>query len=179
MVRYGLPLAAFVLLLLLFGIGLRLDVRSVPSPLIGKPLPAFTLPQLHNPERLVYSGEWEGQVVLLNVWASWCVACREEHPLLIEWARDADFPYPIYGLNYKDDRQLALQWLARLGDPYRYSAYDPAGKAGLDLGVYGVPETYVLDATGIIRYKHIGPVTRADWEHKLLPLLTSLETPPG
>ncbi len=173
--RYSIPLVVFVLLVALLGIGLKLDPGHVPSPLIGKPLPAFSLPTLHDEKKVLASGDLRDEVALLNVWASWCVACRTEHPLLVALKQNGRVN--IYGLNYKDDRQDALDWLARLGDPYRASAFDRDGRAGLDMGVYGVPETFVIDRNGIIRYKHIGPITPDVLEKKLLPLIRALEAP--
>ena len=173
--RYSLPLAVFVILVILLGIGLKLDPGLVPSPLIDKPLLAFSLPTVHDRDVMLTSTDLQGQVVLLNIWASWCVACRTEHPLLVDLMKQGRVN--IYGLNYKDERQNALEWLARLGDPYRASAFDQDGRLGIDLGVYGVPETFVLDRRGIIRYKHIGPITPQILKDKLLPLIHKLESP--
>jgi cytochrome c biogenesis protein CcmG/thiol:disulfide interchange protein DsbE len=174
MIRYLLPLSAFVALVALFAVGLRLDSRHVPSPLIDRPLPPFELPRLHEPGVSVRDSDLTGRAVLLNVWASWCVSCRVEHPLLVDLARNRGVP--IYGLNYKDERADALRWLEQFGDPYVYSAFDRDGRVGIDFGVYGVPETYVIDADGIIRYKHIGPLTQAALEDRVLPLLRQLDT---
>lgn len=170
--RFGMPLAVFVLLVLLLGIGLGLNPREVPSPLIGKPAPAFRLPELHAPERTFSPQELAGQVWILNVWASWCAACREEHPVLEALAKSR--AVPIYGLNYKDRREDAIRWLKQFGDPYRLSVFDVEGRVGIDYGVYGVPETYVIDKRGVIRYKRIGPVTPEIVEKKLLPLIREL-----
>jgi cytochrome c biogenesis protein CcmG/thiol:disulfide interchange protein DsbE len=172
MMRFGMPLAVFVLLVLLLGIGLGLNPREVPSPLIGKPAPAFRLPELHAPERTFSPQELAGQVWILNVWASWCAACREEHPVLEALAKSR--AVPIYGLNYKDRREDAIRWLKQFGDPYRLSVFDVEGRVGIDYGVYGVPETYVIDKRGVIRYKRIGPVTPEIVEKKLLPLIREL-----
>lgn len=170
--RFGVPLAVFVLLVLLLGIGLGLNPREVPSPLIGKPAPSFRLPELHAPERTFSPQELAGQVWILNVWASWCAACREEHPVLEALAKSR--AVPIYGLNYKDRREDAIRWLQQFGDPYRLSIFDAEGRVGIDYGVYGVPETYVIDKRGVIRYKRIGPVTPEIVEKKLLPLIREL-----
>lgn len=170
--RFGMPLAVFVLLVLLLGIGLGLNPREVPSPLIGKPAPAFRLPELHAPERTFSPQDLAGQVWILNVWASWCAACREEHPVLEALAKSR--AVPIYGLNYKDRREDAIRWLKQFGDPYRLSVFDVEGRVGIDYGVYGVPETYVIDKRGVIRYKRIGPVTPEIVEKKLLPLIREL-----
>ncbi len=173
MKRY-LPLAIFALLVVVLGIGLTLNPREVPSPLIGKPAPAFSLPQLHSPDEAIGSDAMRGKVWLLNVWASWCTACRAEHPLLVELARDPTIN--LVGLNYKDEVPAALRWLRQFGDPYRVSAFDADGRVGIDWGVYGVPETFVIDKQGIIRYKQIGPVTREALDNKILPLLKALES---
>ena len=170
--RYLVPLGIFFLLVLIFGLGLQYDPRKVPSPLIGKAVPAFTLPELGSPDKTFSADDLKGQVSLLNVWASWCVTCRHEHPLLVALSRTNSIK--IYGLNYKDTRNDALQWLNKFGDPYSKSLFDQDGKVGIDFGVYGVPETYVLDRDAIIRYKHIGPITQDILESKILPLIKQL-----
>ena len=172
MKKYLVPLIAFVILGLLLAYGLRLDPRRIPSPLIGKPVPEFDLPTVADPARKVSRDSLLGRVYLLNVWASWCVACREEHPFLVELnGRKA---VPIIGLNYKDKRQDALQWLSGMGDPYETSISDADGRVGINLGVYGVPETFVVDKQGIIRYKQIGPLTPDAWQQKIAPLIKEL-----
>lgn len=173
MTRYLLPLGVFAALAALLWVGLGLNPREVPSPLIGKPAPAFELAQLHKADANFSPQQMRGQVWLLNVWASWCASCREEHPVLVELARSN--VVPIVGLNYKDRREDGLAWLARFGDPYRLSAFDPEGKVGIDYGVYGVPETYLIDRDGVIRYKHIGPVTPRILTEKLLPKIKELQ----
>jgi cytochrome c biogenesis protein CcmG/thiol:disulfide interchange protein DsbE len=175
--RFLVPLSLFVALLVLLGVGLKLDPREVPSPFIGKPAPPFALPTVHAPEQILSAEQFQGQVSLLNVWASWCVSCRQEHPLLLELAKGGKVP--IYGLNYKDQREDALGWLGRLGNPYRASAFDADGKVGIDWGVYGVPETFVIDRKGIIRYKFTGPLTREAWDKTLLPLIQKLQAEPA
>jgi cytochrome c biogenesis protein CcmG/thiol:disulfide interchange protein DsbE len=177
MTRYLVPLGIFVALVVLLAVGLTLNPRHVPSPLIDKPAPAFTLPQLHRPDQVLSPVDMQGEVWLLNVWASWCVACRAEHPLMNELARSSEVT--IIGLNYKDNPEAALQWLRQLGNPYHASAVDEAGRAGIDWGVYGVPETFVVDKQGIIRYKHIGPVEKNDLEDTILPLVRQLEQEPA
>jgi len=172
MTRYLLPFGIFVALVLLLGVGLSLNPREVPSPLIGKPAPAFQLPQLHEPGKSVSSGELQGKVWVLNVWASWCVACREEHAVLTDFARTGIAP--VYGLNYKDQRDDAIAWLKRFGDPYYVSVIDADGRVGIDYGVYGVPETYVIDRQGVIRYKRIGPVTPDIVQKTITPLIAEL-----
>ena len=170
--RFLIPLAVFAVLVVFLGVGLTLNPREVPSPLINKPAPAFLLPQLHAPDKTFAQKDMLGKVWMLNVWASWCVACREEHPNLVELARSG--AVPIYGLNYKDERADGIAWLARFGDPYQLSAYDRDGRIGIDYGVYGVPETYVIDKAGVIRYKRIGVVTREIVRDKILPLVKEL-----
>ena len=170
--RFLIPLTAFVVLLGFLLVGLRLDPREVPSPLIDKPAPRFALSRLDDPQQLVRTGDLRGKVWILNVWASWCVACREEHPVLLEYSKLGHVP--IYGLNYKDTRPDASGWLARFGNPYDASLFDEDGRVGIDFGVYGVPETFVIDAAGVIRMKHIGPMTRQVIETRLEPLLRKL-----
>jgi cytochrome c biogenesis protein CcmG, thiol:disulfide interchange protein DsbE len=166
------PLALFAVLLVFLAVGLRLNPREVPSPLIGKPAPEFTLPRLDNPAQNIARQDLLGRVWLLNVWASWCVACREEHPLLVEFARKK--LVPMYGLNYKDGRDDAQRWLARWGDPYDASLFDAKGRVGIDFGVYGVPETFLIDKQGVVRFKHIGPVTPEVLRDKVEPLIRQL-----
>lgn len=173
MIRYLLPLAAFIVLVAFLLVGLNLNPRKIPSPLIGKPAPVFKLQQLHEPEKILESKDNLGKVWLLNVWASWCASCRDEHPLLVQLAKSD--VVPIYGLNYKDKRDLAIQWLDQLGDPYTKSVMDIEGRVGIEYGVYGVPETYVIDKAGIIRYKQIGPVTADVLEKTILPLVKELQ----
>ena len=173
MIRYLLPLIAFVILAAFLLVGLNLNPRKVPSPLIGKPAPVFNLQQLHEPENIFKSKDNLGKVWLLNVWASWCASCRDEHPLLVQLAKAN--VVPIYGLNYKDKRNLAIQWLEQLGDPYTKSIMDPEGRVGIEYGVYGVPETYVIDKSGVIQYKQIGPVTGDVLEKTILPLVKELQ----
>ncbi|ALQ52023.1 DsbE family thiol:disulfide interchange protein [Nitrosomonas ureae] len=173
MMRYLMPLAIFMVLAVFLLVGLTLNPRQVPSPLIDKPAPKFQLNQLHEPEKIMSSDDNLGKVWMLNVWASWCVACRDEHPLLVQLANSGVIP--IYGLNYKDERNTALQWLKRYGDPYAISIVDIDGKVGIDYGVYGVPETYVIDKKGIIRHKQIGPVTVDSLKKTILPLIKELQ----
>ena len=170
--QFIVPLALFAVLVLFLMRGLNLNPREVPSPLIGKPAPEFKLPRLDDPAVTLGRQDLLGQVWMLNVWASWCVACREEHPLLVEFAKRK--AVPIYGLNYKDGRDDAQRWLARFGNPYTASISDLQGKVGIDFGVYGVPETFIIDKQGIVRFKHIGPVTPEVLADKILPLLKQL-----
>jgi len=171
--RFLLPLGIFIVLVVFLAIGLNRDPREVPSPLVGKPAPAFALPQLHKPEAQFSPKDLQGKVWLLNVWASWCVSCRQEHPLLVELAKSG--LVPIYGLNYKDKQEDALRWLKQFGDPYALSIVDAEGRVGIDYGVYGVPETYVIDKAGVIRFKQIGPVTQDTLEKSILPLVKELQ----
>lgn len=173
MMRFLVPLAVFVVLAVFLAIGLKLRPDEVPSPLIDKAAPAFSLPQLHEPDKVITPADFRGQVWLFNVWASWCVSCREEHPVLLQLARTGEVP--IYGLNYKDTRQDAVRWLQQLGNPYTASAFDEAGQVGIDYGVYGVPETYVIDRDGVIRHKHIGPITVDVMRNEILPIVRKLK----
>jgi cytochrome c biogenesis protein CcmG/thiol:disulfide interchange protein DsbE len=172
MSRFLLPLALFVGLVIFLAIGLRRDPHEVPSPLINKPAPAFQLPQLHEQAKTFSPQEMRGKVWLLNVWASWCISCREEHPVLLALARSGEVP--LYGLNYKDQRNDAIGWLDELGNPYLLSAADLDGRVGIDYGVYGAPETYLIDRDGVIRFKHIGPLTPEVIQGTLLPLARNL-----
>jgi cytochrome c biogenesis protein CcmG/thiol:disulfide interchange protein DsbE len=172
MTRFAIPLVLFILLVGFLAVGLRHDPHEVPSPFIGKPAPAFQLPQLRDPSKTFSAADMRGKVWLLNVWASWCVTCRDEHPLLLQYARSGALP--IYGLNYKDQRADALSWLGELGDPYVLSVSDSDGRVGIDYGVYGAPETYLIDRNGVIRFKQIGPVTPDVWQDKILPLAQQL-----
>ena len=171
--RYILPLLAFLVLAGFLARGLNLDPREVPSPLIDKPAPSFALTRLDDPSATMNRDDLLGKVWMLNVWASWCVACREEHPLLVEFSKRR--VVPIYGLNYKDQRGDASAWLARFGNPYDASLFDDEGRVGIDFGVYGVPETFVIDQNGVIRMKHIGPLTPEVIATKIEPLLKKLD----
>jgi len=172
MIKYLIPLVLFLGLVVFLAIGLNRDPHEVPSPLINKAAPTFTLPQLKDPTKTFSGAEMRGKVWILNVWASWCVTCRDEHPLLIEYAKTKTVP--IYGLNYKDERDDALGWLDELGDPYVLSVADVDGRVAIDYGVYGAPETYVIDQSGTIRFKQIGPVTPDVWTKQIVPLVQEL-----
>jgi cytochrome c biogenesis protein CcmG/thiol:disulfide interchange protein DsbE len=167
-----IPLAVFIAMLVFLGVGLKLDPREVPSPLIDKPVPVFHLQTLDTPSRLLSSADMRGQVWLLNVWASWCGGCREEHPVLVEFAQTR--AVPIVGLDYKDQPDDARRWLDNFGDPYVASVSDPDGRTGIEFGVYGVPETFVIDKAGIIRHKQIGPITPEVLRDTILPLVKKL-----
>ena len=177
MTRYLIPLVLFGVLVVFLAIGLGRDPHEVPSPLINKEAPHFKLTQLKDPSKSFSAEEMRGRVWLLNVWASWCFSCRDEHPLLIEYARGG--AVPIYGLNYKDRPEDALAWLGELGDPYVLSVSDLDGRVGIDYGVYGAPETYLIDQQGVIRFKQIGPVTPDIWTKNILPLVQDLNRQGG
>ena len=168
-----IPFGLFLVLCAFLLVGLFRNPREVPSPLIDKPAPAFSLNALHEPTRVLGTTEMKGQVWLLNVWASWCAACRDEHPLLVELGKAKIVP--IIGLNYKDKPTDGIRWLREFGDPYVSSVVDRDGAVGLDYGVYGVPETFVIDKAGVIRYKQIGPVTAEALEKKIIPLVRELQ----
>lgn len=172
MKRYLIPLAVFLVLLGFLGVGLTLNPREVPSPLINKPAPQFRLPTLAAPGQFVSAQDMRGKVWILNVWASWCVACRVEHPVLVDFAKTSSVP--LYGLNYKDKRDDAIRWLNNFGNPYQQSLSDTDGLVGIDFGVYGVPETFVIDKQGVIRLKHTGPVTHETLRDTILPLIGKL-----
>ena len=190
--RFLWPLIGFVVLVVLLAVGLQLNPREVPSPLVGKPAPAFALPKLGASGQTFSPQDMQGKVWLLNVWASWCVSCRQEHPMLVEMAKNKTVT--LVGLNYKEVRgdgsfdmdkltaeaektlasERADSWLKRHGDPYALSVLDLDGRVGIDYGVYGVPETYVIDKAGVIRLKHIGPITPDVFAGKILPLVAEL-----
>ena len=171
---YFLPLSVLLLLVLVFYFGLGLNPRLVPSPLIGQPVPEFSLPRLDNTDNAFMQSALQREVSLLNIWATWCVSCRQEHPTLMKIA--ASDEVPVYGLLYKDEPAKAAQWLQNRGDPYRANAVDADGRVAIEWGVYGTPETFVIDARGIIRYKHVGPISWDDWETVILPLIRSLRS---
>jgi len=171
--KFLIPLVLFLALAALLGVGLGLNPKEVPSPLVGKPTPKLSLPALDDPNRIVTTEEFLGQPWLLNVWATWCVSCRAEHHLLVELSKHGNLP--IVGLDYKDDAEAAKQWLRKLGNPYVVTAFDEKGRIAIDWGVYGTPETYVIDKKGIIRYKQIGPLDVKTLEEKILPLLKQLQ----
>ncbi|HAF45932.1 MAG TPA: DsbE family thiol:disulfide interchange protein [Gallionellaceae bacterium] len=172
MMRFILPLVIFLALAAFLFKGLSLDPREVPSPLIDKPAPAFILPQLHNPKKQFSPQDMKGKVWMLNVWASWCGSCKDEHPILMDIAQQKIVP--VYGLNYKDKREDGLATLRNSGDPYTLVIFDADGKVGFDYGVYGVPETYIIDKQGVIRDKIIGAVTRQNLRERIQPLIEEL-----
>jgi cytochrome c biogenesis protein CcmG, thiol:disulfide interchange protein DsbE len=167
-----IPLALFLGLVAFLFIGLHRDPREVPSPLINKPAPEFQLAQLQSQGKSFSAQEMRGKVWLLNAWGSWCPTCRDEHPMLVEYARSGEVP--IYGLDYKDDRTAALGMLAEMGNPYVLTAFDPEGRTAIDFGVYAAPETFLIDKNGIIRFKQIGEITPDVWRDKIVPLARQL-----
>jgi cytochrome c biogenesis protein CcmG, thiol:disulfide interchange protein DsbE len=175
--RYALPLALFVLLGIALAIGLNRDPSLVPSPLIGRPAPAFSLPSLQDASSSVATQDLHGQPWLLNVWATWCVGCRQEHEVLLQIA--AENAVPLIGLNWKDDSKAARQWLADLGNPYAAVAEDRDGRVAIDWGVYGAPETFLIGPDGRVLYKHIAPMTLEVWRSEFLPRITAAQPGDG
>lgn len=172
MKRFLLPLGLFLVLLVFLAVGLGLNPREVPSPLLGKPAPAFSAPRLENAGAVVTAQQMRGQVWVLNVWASWCASCQVEHPVLLAFARRG--MAPVVGLNYKDVRADGMAWLHKHGNPYVTSVYDHDGRIGIDWGVYGVPETFVIDRRGVVRFKHVGPLTPQVVAERLVPKIEEL-----
>jgi len=170
--RYAIPLGIFILMVGLLGYGLNLDPKKVPSPLIDKPVPTFSLTRLHAPQQQISNSDLLGQVWVLNVWASWCVACRAEHEFVTRLAQMN--LTKVIGLNYKDKPDDAKNWLRQWGDPYSASLMDEDGRVGIDWGVYGVPETFIVDKNGIIKYKFIGPINQGTLDSEIVPLLREL-----
>ena len=172
--RYAIPLIIFLIIAGFLASRLRggYDPHIIPSVLIGKPAPEFQLPDLRQPTKIISPQQMRGKVWLLNVWGSWCVACREEHPFLLEIARTG--AVPIYGLSWKDKREDALATLRELGDPYVLNASDFDGRVAIDYGVTGAPETYLIDKNGVIRYKEVGQLTPEIMEQKILPMVKEL-----
>lgn len=177
MKKFLIPIVIFVLIGGLLWKGLSLDPRRIPSPLIGKPSPEFSLARVKHPEKRVATRDLLGRVYLLNIWASWCAACRQEHPLLMDINHSKLIP--VIGLNYKDKRADALGFLNELGNPFEMSLSDTDGRVGIDLGVYGVPETFVIDKKGIIRYKHIGPISEKALMDKIMPVVRQYQNAPA
>lgn len=174
--KYLLPALAFLVLAAFFYRGLFLDPRTVPSPLIGKPAPAFDLQELRQPETRFATTDMFGKPAVLNVWATWCAGCKQEHDFLMRLARSGEVP--LYGMNYRDERGKALQWLSQLGDPYKSIAYDPEGMGSLDWGVYGAPETFLIDPEGTVVYKHLGPLSPPIWEREFRPRIAAMQGSP-
>jgi len=173
MKRFLIPLGIFIVLVIFLGIGLKLDPREVPSPLVGKSAPDFKLALLSDPNKQLSPADLRGKVWLFNVWASWCASCRQEHEVLLNLSRQGGVP--IYGMDYKDQPGDAQAVLNRYGNPYVETVVDLDGRTGINYGVYGVPETYLIDKNGIIRHKHTGPVTQEILDKKILPLVKELQ----
>ncbi|HEU0220207.1 MAG TPA: DsbE family thiol:disulfide interchange protein [Gallionella sp.] len=173
MMRFILPFVVFVIVAAFMYVGLGLNPREVPSPLVGRAAPAFTLPQLHEPSKQFSPQDMKGKVWLFNVWASWCTACENEHPVFLELSRQN--LVPIYGMDYKDKREDGEAWLRKHGNPYALVVSDDEGRVGIDYGVYGVPETYVIDKQGVIQHKQIGAVTPKILSEKIIPLVKELQ----
>ena len=167
MSRFLIPLVLVAVMIPVFIVGLNRDPSEIPSPLLMKAAPEFELPRLKNPNQSVGSADYDGRVALLNIWATWCIGCRQEHEYLLKLADEIDIP--LYGLNWRDRREDALSWLQQLGDPYVASAYDEDGRVGIDWGVYGAPETFLIGADGVILYKHISPMTEEVWQAEFQP----------
>ncbi len=167
--RFAVPIIVFLLLVVVFSAGLFNDPRELPSPFLGEQAPSFEVASLTEPERLVGSADYAGQMALVNVWATWCVGCRQEHDFLMQLAESNTIP--IYGINWRDGRPEALSWLEQLGDPYVFSAFDEDGRVGIDWGVYGAPETFLISPDGIVLHKHLGPLNPSIWEQDFVPLI--------
>jgi len=175
--RFVIPIIGFAVLAVFLLIGLGRDPTFVPSPLIGKQIPAFSLPRLDDPTKTMTDADLRGQFSVLNVWATWCTGCRQEHPVLNQIAAQGEVP--IYGLNWKDDVGLAHDWLRRLGDPYVASAFDGEGRVAIDWGVYGAPETFLISPDGTILYRHISPITMEVWQNEFLARITAAKDDAG
>lgn len=171
MFRAVLPALIFMVLAGFLLVGLYKDPSLVPSPLIGKPIPEFSLSSVKNPNQVITADDFKTDYALINVWATWCVACKQEHDALVALAQQQ---VPIFGINYKDDRQLAQQWLNDHGDPYVMSAFDEAGRVAIDFGVYGAPETFLIDKQGIIHHKLIGVMTAEIWQSQFVPKIQQI-----
>lgn len=166
-----LPLFFVLMFFIILGRALFLHPALIPSPLINKPAPHFVLPTLFSPEQITSHHDFYGKVTVVNVWATWCYACNLEHDFLMAIAKQG---YLIYGLNYKDNKEAAKRWLAQKGNPYHTIAVDATGRVGIDWGVYGTPESFIIDKKGLIRYKLIGPITLQNWQEVLLPIIQKL-----
>ena len=171
MTRYIVPIVAVLILIPILMIGLTKDPSTLPSPFIDKPAPTFDLPSLMRPGQTVGSADFTGQMVLVNIWATWCVGCRQEHDFLLRLQQQDIIP--IYGINWRDNRDEALRWLQQLGDPYVDSGFDVDGRVGIDWGAYGAPETFLINADGIVLYKHLGPLNATTWEKVFMPLIST------
>lgn len=159
-----LPLVIFLAVAVFLYRGLFMDPSELPSALIDKPLPEFSQPSLEDPERMLSAADFKGEAALVNVWATWCPTCRAEHEMLNQLASQG---VVVYGINYKDDSEAARRWLDELGNPYRLNVEDPEGSLGINLGVYGAPETFLIDKNGIIRHKYVGAIDQRVWTEQL------------
>ena len=173
MLKFTAPLVVLALLVAVFikGLDPSRDLKELPSPFLGKDAPEIDLPKLSNPDERVSDKDYEGQVALVNFWATWCVGCRQEHDFLMELSRETDVP--IYGIDWRDQRGPALEWLQQLGDPYVVSGFDQDSVTGINWGVYGAPETFLIGQDGRVLYKHLGPLSRAAWEKDFVPLISA------
>ena len=169
--RFILPLVAAVVLIPILVLGLRSDPTALPSPYIGKPAPEFELPTLKDPAKTIGTANLRGQMSIVNIWATCCVGCRAEHQFLVELSEEGSIP--IYGINWRDNRQNALNWLAQLGDPYVASGFDADARVGIDWGAYGAPETFLVNADGIVLYRFTGPLSWPIWEQEFVPLIAA------
>lgn len=167
--RYTVPIVAFLVIAVFLYRGLNLNPRYIPSPLVGKPAPEFSLPSLADPTIEVGTADMAGKLSMMNVWGTWCVECRYEHAFLLELSRTTGIP--IYGFNLKDERDAALDWLATLGNPYVTTGADEEGRVAIDWGIYGAPETFLIDRDGTILHKHISPLTAEVWERDFMPIV--------
>ena len=172
--RYLLPIVAFAALIVAFGIGLGKDPSKLPSPFIDKPAPAFDLPALQDLTKRVSNANFEGQTVLVNFWATWCIGCRQEHMFLMRLSETGTIP--LYGINWRDNRREAIRWLDELGDPYIATGYDGGNHTGIDWGVYGAPETFLIDGNGTVLYKHVGPLDENTWQREFVHRIQAVET---
>ena len=170
--RYFLPLIAALILIPIMILGLRSDPSELPSQYIGKPAPEFNLPTLRDPDKNISTADLQGQISLVNIWATWCAGCRAEHPFLMQLSREKTVP--IYAINWRDNREDALQWLGQLGDPYVASGFDGDGRVGIDWGAYGAPETFLLNEKGHVIYRLTGPLSRAMWNQEFVPRIAEL-----
>jgi len=176
MSKFTLPLVAFALLVGVFVVGLTMDPSRIPSPLLQHAAPEFSIQSLQDPSVMVGSKNYENQIALVNIWATWCPGCRQEHGFLLELAQEGSIP--IFGLNWRDNRADALRWLQTLGNPYIATALDVDGRVGIDWGAYGAPETFLVDKNGVVIYKHIAPLDREIWERDFVPLIRAAESQP-
>lgn len=175
--HFLVPFILFIFIVTVLWRGLSLHASEIPSPLLNQSAPHFTLTNLLHPKSITTNKDFLGHITLVNVWATWCSICAAEHSFLMQLAQDKSIF--LYGLNYKDNPAHAKKWLANYGNPYRIVAIDPDGSTGIDWGVYGTPETFVLDKNGIIRFKHVGQLTSEVWQQEIAPLIHQINTDPS